>query len=141
MDRVSIQHKQKCYFKWISKPHTAHCCASCYMSLSTPSFILYFFTPELYLIYIIYYIYIIYPGPGQQPDTAIISGVQVSSTVSFPPGQFPVIQPHFSVTDDTIALETSEIYKFSFISSTPSQGIKLAVLLLTYPSSHLLHKP
>ena len=82
------------------------------------------FTPELYLIYIIY-IYIIYPGPGQQPDTVIISGVQVSSTVTFPPGQFPVIPLDFSITDDTIALETNEIYQLSFISSTPSQGVAL----------------
>ena len=99
------------------------------MSFSTPPLVLYFpysiYTsalPNTYNLYI--YIYI-YPGPGQQPDTVIISGVQISNTVTFPPGQMPVPLPNFGITDDTTALETNEIYQLSFNTSTPSQDVTL----------------
>ena len=76
--------------------------------------------------FILIYVYIhVYLGPGLQPSTVIISGVAVSFTVTFPPGQFPVTLPDFNIRDDTTALETNEVYQLSFISSTPSQGVAL----------------
>ena len=65
----------------------------------------------LYLIHITYIYIYIYPDPGLQPDTVIISGVHVSNTVIFTPGQMPVPLPNFGITDDTTALETNEIYQ------------------------------
>ena len=53
--------------------------------------------------------------------------MEVSNTVTFPPGQMPVTLPNFDITDDTTALETDEIYQLSFISSTPSQDVTLGV--------------
>ena len=53
--------------------------------------------------------------------------MQISNTVTFPPGQMPVPLPNFGITDDTTALETNEIYQLSFISSTPSQDVTLGV--------------
>ena len=67
----------------------------------------------------------IHPGPGQQPDTVIISGVQVSNTVIFTPGQMPATLPNFGITDDTTALETNEMYQLSFSSSAPLQDVTL----------------
>ena len=99
------------------------------MSFSTPPLILYFTysiypsaLPNTYNLYIY-----IYPGPGQQPDTAIISGVEVSNTVIFTPGQMPVTLPDFDITNDITALETDEIYQLSFSNSAPSQDVTLGV--------------
>ena len=76
--------------------------------------------------YMSMYIYIyIYPGPGLQPSTVIISGVAVSFTVTFPPGQILVQLPVFDIIDDTTALETNEVYQLRFIRSTPSQNVTL----------------
>ena len=51
--------------------------------------------------------------------------MQISNTVTFPPGQMPVPLPNFGITDDTTALETNEIYQLSFNTSTPSQDVTL----------------
>ena len=99
--------------------------------LLSPTLILYFpyniYTSALLLTYNLYiYIYIyIYPGPGVQPSAVIISGVQVSNTVIFTPGQMPMTLPGFDVSNDNTALETDEIYQLSFISPPPSQDVTL----------------
>ena len=66
--------------------------------------------------------FITHSGPGTQLPTVVISGSDVDSTVIFQAGDVSVPLPDFSITDDTTALETNEIYQLRFSSSTPSQN-------------------
>ena len=45
----------------------------------------------------------------------------------FQAGDVSVPLPNFGITDDTTALETSEMYQLSFSSSSPSQDVTLGV--------------
>ena len=72
--------------------------------------------------YLILYYYV---GPGTQLSTVNISGVAISFTVTFSPGQSLVVLPDFDIRDDKTALETDETYHLRLTSSIPSQNVTL----------------
>ena len=58
-------------------------------------------------------------GPGSQPSSVVVSGTNVSSTVTFSSGgSLSVPLPPFGIMNDVVALETLERYSLSL--SNPS---------------------
>ena len=60
-------------------------------------------------------------GPGSQPSSVVVSGVQYSTTVDFLPGTrafMPVEISSFMIRDDEVGLESTEEYQLRFIDSS-----------------------
>ena len=68
-------------------------------------------------------LYFVILGPGTQPSTVEISGVDVNETITFTAHgtQFQVL-PSFIIVNDTVALETIEQYGLFLSSPSITNG-------------------
>uniref|UniRef100_A0A1X7TCU3 Calx-beta domain-containing protein n=1 Tax=Amphimedon queenslandica TaxID=400682 RepID=A0A1X7TCU3_AMPQE len=63
-------------------------------------------------------------GPGSQPSSVVVSGADVSSTVTFAVvGSFTVPLPSFVITNDDAALEELESYSLSISNPSITQNV------------------
>ena len=66
-------------------------------------------------------------GPGDQPSSVVVSGANVSSTVTFASGgSLTAPLPSFVITNDDVALEDVERYSLSISNPSVTQNVVAA---------------
>ena len=67
-------------------------------------------------------------GPGTQPSSVIVSGVQYSQSIYFPAGSqsfTPVLIPSFMIDDDQVGLESLEEYQLMMTDASRILNVAL----------------